>query len=177
VLGHIERQRVALALERPALPGRRQISVAPKALAGRRRLVDRFQHAVVREVRDLDGVDQREVGPFAGGHRDLELRVEIGPRQALLLDADARLAREALDQLVHHLAVGAREAVPVGDGGFRLRGAGARPRRRRRGRRGTGQECAAAHWTLCHGMSSGDARVAPRLYHGPRRVDTRRRVP
>jgi hypothetical protein len=79
-LRHVERQRIALALKRSALPRRRQILLAAKALAARHCLVDRLEDAVVREVRDLDGVNQREVWAFAGGDRNLQLRIELGPR-------------------------------------------------------------------------------------------------
>jgi len=144
VLRHVERQRIALALKRSALPRRRQILLTTKSLAARRRLVDRLEDAIVREVRHLDGVDQREVRTFAGGDGDLQLRIELGPRQPLLLDTNAGLAREAIDELVHHLAVGAGEPVPVGDRRLRLRGAAARPRGRGGGRRGGDEECSAS---------------------------------
>ena len=120
VLRHVQRDRVPLALVEPALPRARQVVVATEALAGRDAVLDRLQHAVAGEVRHLDRVDQRQVGPFAGRYRDLELRVEVGPENALLLDPDTRLPREALDELVHDFAVGAGEAVPVADGGLRL---------------------------------------------------------
>ncbi len=120
--GNVERNGVTLALERAALPGGGQVVLATKSLAGERRVVDRFQDPVTGEVGDLHRVDQREVRALSGGNGDLELRVEIGPRDALLLDRDAGLAGELIDQLVHHLAVGAGEAVPVGDGRLRLGG-------------------------------------------------------
>src|SRR5262249_54426872 len=112
---------------------------------------------VAREVGDLDGVDQTEIRPLAGRYRHLELCVEVGPEDALLLDLDARLVRELVDQPVHHLAVGAGESVPVGDRRLRL---GPRPPRhgRHRGRcaKRTPEEPATAE---------GGAFLAPGVVH------------
>jgi len=165
VLRHVERQRVALALEHAALPRRRQVVVAAEALAGERGVVDRFQNAVAGEVRHLHGVDQRQVRALAGRHRDLQLRVELGPRDPLLLDLDAGVAREAIDQLVHHLAVGAGQPVPVGERGLGLRDGAARPRGRRRRGGHASEEPATAHGAMGtgHGASSGrESTAAPR---------------
>ena len=81
---------VALALEDAALPGGGQVVLAAKALAAERRVVDRLEDPVAGEVGHLHRVDQREVRALSGGHGDLELRVEIGPGDALLLDARCR---------------------------------------------------------------------------------------
>jgi hypothetical protein len=136
VLRDVERDRVALPLEEPALPGRRDVVLAAEALGGHGTLVHRSEDAVAREVGDLDEVDQGEVRPLAGRHRHLELRVELRPHDPLLLDLDPRLPGELIVQLVHHLAVGPGETVPVGDGGLGL-GPGAP---REGGRRGDGAE-------------------------------------
>jgi hypothetical protein len=111
-------------------------------------------------VRHLDGVDEREIRTLARRHRDLELRVEVRPGNALLLDLDAGFLGELVDQLVHHLAVGAGEAVPVGDGRLGLRGGAARAARHpgRAGRGGGARhECPTAHSgvSLTHDASLG----------------------
>src|SRR4029453_13616276 len=102
-------------------------------------VVDHLEHAVAGEVRDLHGMDEREIGALTRGHRDLELGVEVRPGDALLLEFDAGFLGELVDELVHHLAVGAGEAVPIGDGGLGLRGGVARAARQPgRARRGGG---------------------------------------
>ena len=133
VLRHVERQRVALALVDAALPRRGQVVLAAEALVGptRRRPMASRMPSLAKCGTSTVWISARS-GPSPAGTDDLELGVEVGPRDALLLDADARLLGELVDQLVHHLAVGAGEAVPVGDGGLAwARGAAAR---RARGR-------------------------------------------
>ena len=123
MLRDVERDRVALALVRAALPRGRQIVLAAEALAGRASpsSIGSRMPSLAKCGTSTVWISARS-GPSSGRHRDLELRVEIGPRDALLLDRDAGLPGELVDQLVHDLAVGAGEAVPVGDGRLRLRG-------------------------------------------------------
>ena len=121
MLRHVQRHRVALALIQASLPRRRQIVLCLESLRARRGVGHRLENAVAREVGNLDGVDQRQIGTLVGRHRNLQLGVEIRPDDPLLLHADAGLTRELIDQLVHDLAVGAGEPVPVGDRGLGLR--------------------------------------------------------
>jgi len=113
----VERDRVLLALELPALPDRRLELVGRDPVLLEQVGRELHYEAGGRERPEAGGVRDRHVGRASADRGELQLRVvrrPPGERDRLDLDVGAGLA-ERVEHLRHALAVAAGEQVPEGD--------------------------------------------------------------